>query len=113
MEFLVRTPPHLLNSGGRSKGFVRRLLAERFPDLDVAKQKKITRSTLLEELIAQQWSDIWRRWASESALARAGVVEASRLEAAMEAAVASQKDDFVPLWLSTEAWLRALQRGGE
>jgi asparagine synthase (glutamine-hydrolysing) len=109
VEFLVRTPPHLLNSGGRSKGFVRRLLAERFPKLDIAKQKKITRSPLLERLIAQQWPGIWRRWASDSALARAGVVEAPRLEAAMESAVASQKDIYVPLWLSTEAWLRAYQ----
>ena len=41
VEMLYRTPPRLLNAGGRSKGLVRRTMAKRFPGLGLDRQRKV------------------------------------------------------------------------
>jgi asparagine synthase (glutamine-hydrolysing) len=110
-EFLLRVPPSLLNEGGRSKGMARRMLAERFPGLGFERQKKyVDRSGYYAQTVAHQWSGIWRQYAPDSALARAGIVDAPGLEQAMQAAAANtHRAGCVAQWLSTEAWLRAHQ----
>ena len=40
VEFLMRTPPDLLNGKGKSKGLVREALADRFPDAWVRAPEK-------------------------------------------------------------------------
>jgi asparagine synthase (glutamine-hydrolysing) len=105
IEFLFRTPPRLLNEGGFSKGFVRRILAERFPHLGFDRQRKVYATSMSEPLIDAQWPALWQRWAPDSALERAGVVDVARLAAAMQTASRRQRC-YILLWLATEAWLR-------
>ena len=59
-------------------------------------------------MIEQQQPALWGRWAADSALARAGVVDARLLGTAMRAATAGQTGHAgdAASWLSTEAWLR-------
>jgi asparagine synthetase B (glutamine-hydrolysing) len=108
VEFLLRTPPTRLNEGGRSKGMVRRLLAERLPGLDFQRQKKFTVTRFYHGLVEQQQPALWARWAADSALASAGVVDARLLGTVMRAAATGQVGHAgdAASWLSTEAWLR-------
>jgi len=108
VEFLLRTPPPMLNEGGRSKGMVRRLLAERLPKLDFHQQKKFTVIQFYQQLVEQQQPMLWAQWASNCALARTGVVDKSRFEAALQAAATERvgRAGHAATWLSTEAWLR-------
>jgi asparagine synthase (glutamine-hydrolysing) len=104
VELLLRTPPHLLNDGGRAKGFLRRALAERFPRLPFA-AKKVTRNPFFATVLSQQWQETWRQWSAGSALVRDGLVDGPRLETAMQQA-ADGRSGYLSLWLFTEAWLR-------
>lgn len=105
-EFLLRTPPRLLNDGGRAKGIIRRLLAERFPGLGFEKQKKVSMLDFFPQLVDEQWPGIWRRWAADSALVRMGIADARRFEAELHRAQPRHAGRMV-MWLSTECWLRS------
>jgi hypothetical protein len=105
-EFVLRMPPRRLNEGGRSKGLVRRMLAERFTQLGFDRQKKLSRNPFFERLMAEQWPGMWRRWAGDSALADAGVVDMPRLQDSLLKKAAAGNLNYFPVWLLAEAWLR-------
>ncbi len=47
VDMLIRTPPALLDRGGRSKGLVRPTLAQRFPSLGFDRQRKAAATPVL------------------------------------------------------------------
>ena len=54
VDFLYRTPPPLLNEGGRSKALVRRAVARRFPGLGFEHQRKVAATGFVRALIEDE-----------------------------------------------------------
>ena len=54
VETLYRTPPRVLNEGGRTKGLVRRALARRFPALGLGSQPKVPATSFFRSLIQRE-----------------------------------------------------------
>ena len=59
VEFLYRTPPKLLNEGGRSKALVRHAVARRFPGLGFENQRKIAATGFVRSLIEAEGRRAW------------------------------------------------------
>jgi asparagine synthetase B (glutamine-hydrolysing) len=75
VEFLYRTPPKLLNEGGRSKALVRQAVARRFPGLGFENQRKIAATGFVRSLIDAEGSRAWSELGGVPALSDAGVVD--------------------------------------
>jgi asparagine synthase (glutamine-hydrolysing) len=54
VETLYRTPPRVLNDGGRTKGLVRRTLAQRFPALGLGAQRKVPFTSFFQSVIRRE-----------------------------------------------------------
>jgi hypothetical protein len=54
VETLYRTPPRVLNDGGRTKGLVRRTLAQRFPALGLGAQRKVPATSFFQSVIRRE-----------------------------------------------------------
>jgi asparagine synthetase B (glutamine-hydrolysing) len=113
LTFLYRTPPELLNQGGRSKGLVRGMLGRRFPELGFERQRKVTGTPVVRGIVAREGKVAWRRMGGATALAELGVVD----EGAVSTLVAGILDETTPpekneyayrVWdiLALEAWVR-------
>ena len=110
VEFLTRTPPELLNRGGRSKGIVRETLAKRFPDLGFERQRKVIALDFSRSLFVEEGGRAWRASGGVPALAEAGIVDPDRANRAVEASLRDPRGrDSDRIWdlLACEAWLRA------
>jgi asparagine synthase (glutamine-hydrolysing) len=109
IRFLVRTPPELLNAGGRSKGIVRDMVAGRFPELGFDRQKKVIATSYAHQLLQRDLPAAWRASGGVPCLEKIGVVDHSGLEFEVTRDLA--KGDWGAmnrLWflLSLEAWLK-------
>ena len=62
IEFLARTPPELLNAGGRAKGLVRGTLAKRFPAHGFERQKKVGIGNFFEATLFPETYLSGRKW---------------------------------------------------
>jgi hypothetical protein len=82
------------------------MLAGRFTELGFDHQKKLSRNPFFERLISEQWPAVLGRWAADSVLARAGVVDMPRLEDSLLKKAAAGNLNYFPVWLLAEAWLR-------
>lgn len=110
IELLYRTPPHLLNQGGRSKALVRRSVARRFPLLGFDRQKKVVATDFYRTTLAREGAAAWRSLGGVQALADMGIVNSRATEEAFAAMLNGSKTHGVyRIWdiLSTEAWVRA------
>jgi asparagine synthase (glutamine-hydrolysing) len=110
VEFLYRTPPELLNRGGRSKGVVRETLARRFPELGFERQRKVVATDFSRSLLLEEGGRAWRAYGGTPALAEAGIVDGNEANRAVEAALRKpQGRDYDRIWdlLACETWLRA------
>jgi asparagine synthase (glutamine-hydrolysing) len=110
IELLYRTPPHLLNQGGRSKALVRRSVARRFPMLGFDRQKKVVATSFYRATLAREGGAAWRRLGGVQALADMEIVNPRATEEAFTAMLTGSKTHGVyRIWdiLSTEAWVRA------
>jgi asparagine synthase (glutamine-hydrolysing) len=87
VEFLYRTPPAVLASGGRNKGLARSLLAERFPELGFERQKKIVSINYFASLVGEEGPRAWRDLGGMEALGSLGVVDGPRAAETMEPAL--------------------------
>src|SRR5262245_46511437 len=109
-DFLLRTPPTLLNLGGRTKGLVRRRLAQRFPELGFGTQKKLMLPDISRVQILRRARTVWEKNGGAPSLSMLGVVDDVRLGQAIEAFFARRPDleglDFVWDVLNLEAWVR-------
>jgi asparagine synthase (glutamine-hydrolysing) len=109
IELLCRTPPHLLNKGGRSKGLVRYGLERRFPNAGFERQKKVSALRFFNNSLLQQGAEVWRRMGGACALAELGAVDAKALDAEMNKVLANnQVKDVYRIWevLVLDSWLR-------
>jgi Asparagine synthase len=109
ISFLVRTPPELLNVGGRSKGIVRDLVAHQFPELGFDRQKKVIATSYAHELLKRYAPVAWKESGGVPALAEIGVVDHSAL--GFEVAQSFAKGDWGAmnrLWflMSLDSWLQ-------
>ena len=110
VEFLKRTPPELLNRGGRSKGIVRETLAKRFPELGFERQRKVIALDFSRSLFVEEGGRAWRASGGVPTLAEAGIVDADRAHRAVEASLRDPRgrhSDRIWDLLACEAWLRA------
>jgi asparagine synthetase B (glutamine-hydrolysing) len=110
VEFLYRTPPELLNRGGRSKGIVRETLATRFPELGFERQRKVVALDFSRSLFLEEGGRAWRAYGGVPALAKAGIVDGDRANRAVEETLRDPRGrDADRVWdlLACEAWLRA------
>lgn len=108
---LCRTPPELLNRGGREKGLLRDLLGARFPTPGREWVKTVFMDGFLASVMFREGRREWRRLGGASALAEIGLVDPRRLESYVEACFADRdggRREFGRIWniLSAEAWLR-------
>lgn len=113
LTFLYRTPPELLNQGGRSKGLVRGMLARRFPELGFERQRKVTGTHVVREILAREGRVAWRRMGGATALAELGVVDegavSTLIEGVLDETKSPEKNAYsYRAWdiLSLEAWVR-------
>jgi asparagine synthase (glutamine-hydrolysing) len=113
VEFLYRIPPTLLNRDGYTKGLVRHALAQRFPDLGFAQQRKLVPATLYDDVVLNEGWAAWQRMGGVSSLGELGLVDVSGLSANVVAIFfGRQPKQFPRVWdvLSLEAWLRGRLR---
>jgi asparagine synthase (glutamine-hydrolysing) len=114
VEFLYRTPPELLNRGGRSKGVVRETLAKRFPALGFERQRKVVALDFFRSILLEEGRRAWQAYGGVSTLAEAGIVDGERANRAVEAALRDRRgrgSDRIWDLLTCEAWFRAQARG--
>ncbi len=114
LTFLYRTPPEILNQGGRSKGLVRGMLARRFPQLGFERQRKVAATPVVRNYLVREGAAAWRTMGGARALAELGVVDGRAVETLVEEAL---NDPGPPekirhayrLWdiLALETWARA------
>jgi asparagine synthetase B (glutamine-hydrolysing) len=81
VDLLWRTPPAILASGGRMKGLVRKVVADRFPALGFESQKKVEVKGLLFAILAKEAPGIWRERGGANAFAKLGLVDKKGFDA--------------------------------
>jgi asparagine synthase (glutamine-hydrolysing) len=109
-DFLYRTPPRLLNWGGRSKGLVRPMLARRFPQATFERQKKVMSTNFFRAIISREGETAWQTMGGVPELARLGLVDAAALGDTRAAVLRDGSTrDMYRLWsaLNLESWIRA------
>ena len=80
IEFLARTPPELLNAGGRAKGLVRGTLARRFPDQGFDRQKKLNLGSFFDNTLFPGAMEAWGEMGGARTLEALGVVDGRRID---------------------------------
>lgn len=108
-RFLYEIPPEVLIRGGRSKGLIRDSLSRRFPELGFERQRKVSGTEALHDVLLQEAVGVYREIGGARALAELDLVDPGGLDAHVAGlSTASTIHDTFPLWhvLSTEAWLR-------
>jgi asparagine synthase (glutamine-hydrolysing) len=109
VEFLYRTPPELLNRGGRSKGLVRETLARRLPGLGFEVQRKVVATNFTRELMARESLPAWREFGGIRSLTEIGAVDGTRIEGLLQRLATSPSlPDRLRPWdlLSSDVWFR-------
>jgi asparagine synthase (glutamine-hydrolysing) len=107
--FLARTPPELLNRGGRSKGPVRDMVARRFPGLGFERHKKVAATRFAAATLLKEVPAAWRELGGTPYLTELGIIEGSVLEQDVERTFREDQTQTVHrLWyiMSLEAWVR-------
>jgi asparagine synthase (glutamine-hydrolysing) len=109
IQFLCRVPPRLLLAGGREKGLVRQTVARRFPDLQFARQRKVSASDFFYSTLRREAADLVQRPDALAGLAALGIVDPSSAGQFLAASLASTELGTVHrVWelLVLEAWVR-------
>ena len=109
VAFLYRTPPELLNRGGRAKGLIRGPVAHRFPDLGFADQRKVNSVDFFAHVVVGGGPDAWGQLGGTPALAQLGLVDPRALDSILAPVRAGADPRHAyELWnvLRLEAWLQ-------
>lgn len=109
IDFLYRTPPELLDRGGRAKGLVRDRLARKFPELGFERQRKVNATSYVGSLVARELTSVWNDTGGISCLAEFGIADPQRAEPVLARALAGDRLSQHHAWelLNLESWLRA------
>src|SRR5262249_2304296 len=81
VEMLYRTPPSILNQGGRAKGMVRQTLARRFPTLGLERQRKVLARLFFESLLRREGKALTDMTGDFPALSELGIVDGKGVRA--------------------------------
>jgi asparagine synthetase B (glutamine-hydrolysing) len=109
LTLLVRTSPHILNAGGRTKSIVRKSLARRFPQLGFDQQKKVDASRFFCGEMVKEGERAWKSLGGLSALTQLGIVDPKPLKANLDAILSSDDgSEAYRVWdvLKMESWLQ-------
>jgi asparagine synthase (glutamine-hydrolysing) len=109
IEMLYRTPPRLLNAGGRSKGLVRRTLATRFPGLGLERQRKVLAASFFQALLLREGPDLADLAGDFPALSGLGIVDGAALAALIRQELKVPGPRLRHIWhpINLEIWVRA------
>ena len=110
VDLLYRTPPFLLNSGGRNKGLVRSTLARRFPQVGFNEQRKMGASSFYSTSIYREGGEALRQMGEIQILADLGIADGIGLRTSLEEILARQPEgQGYQIWkvLNLESWARA------
>lgn len=111
VNYLLRFPPHLLNTGKPQKGLVREILQKRFPTLGLQKQKKIGATDNFREIVGKETPILWEKLGGIRALSSLGMVNATKADDFFTSTISSPPASNLPTWLiwhliNYESWLR-------
>lgn len=110
VAFLYRTPPELLNAGGRSKALVRRAVARRFPGLGFEHQRKIAATGVVRSLIDDEGRRVWSEFDEVGSLAGGGLVDGPSLRTRVDEILGKRETrKYYLVWdlLALESFLKA------
>jgi len=111
VEWLYRTPPFMLNHGGRNKGLVRAWLAREFPNLGFERQVKLEATSFYVSSVRRESRALWNELGSARVLGELGVVDAHELTPYLERLLGNEQTglDAHRVWavLNLESWARA------
>jgi asparagine synthetase B (glutamine-hydrolysing) len=112
VKMLYRTPPRLLNEGGRSKGLVRRTLAQRFPDLGLERQRKVLATSFFQTLLLREGPALADIAGDFPALSGLGIVDGLALRDLVLQELKRPTRQLRRIWepISLEMWVRAYGR---
>ena len=82
VEMLYRTPPRILNQGGRTKGLVRSTVARRFPALGFEGHRKVHANSFYRSLMLREAPALASKAIDFPALSRLGIVDGKAASAA-------------------------------
>jgi asparagine synthase (glutamine-hydrolysing) len=114
LTFLYRTPPELLNRGGRSKGLVREMLSRRFPEVGFERHRKVAGTPVVRTIILEEGGSAWRKMGGVKALDELGIVDGKTVRTVVsnllnENRPLEKRSHLWRVWdiLALEAWSRA------
>jgi hypothetical protein len=108
ISFLARTPPELLNQGGRSKGPVRDMVARRFPGLGFERHKKVAATKFAATKLMREVPAVWEESGGAPTLNGLDIVDLKLLNMELNRIVAQGRASQAhKLWyiMSLEAWV--------
>lgn len=108
-DLLLRTPPQLLNRGGRWKGLVRPVVESRFPNLGFDRQKKRITYDFPKEVFRREGPLLLQELGGAGAMAELGLVDPHRYHAVLEQSLGSQEIlHLYRVWhgAGAETWVR-------
>jgi asparagine synthetase B (glutamine-hydrolysing) len=114
VAFLYRTPPELLNAGGRSKALVRGAVARRFPGLGFEHQRKIAATGVARSLVDDEGRRAWSKLDEAGSLAVGGLVDGPALRARVDEILGKREmRKYYLVWdlLAVESFLKARHEG--
>ena len=108
VDMLIRTPPAMLDRGGRSKGLVRPALAQRFPALGFDRQRKAAATPFYQAMLAAEGRPLVDALGDFSALGALGVVDPTAARAFVDETMARDPKKLHRVWdlLNLETWVR-------
>jgi asparagine synthase (glutamine-hydrolysing) len=112
VEMLCRTPPRLLNAGGRSKGLVRETMAKRFPGLGLVRQRKVWATSFFQARLLQEGPALADLAGDFPALSNLGMVDGPALAAFVRQALMRPGPRLEQIWhpINIEMWVRAYSK---
>jgi len=110
VETLYRTPPRVLNEGGRTKGLVRRTLARRFPAVGLGSQRKVNFTPLFKSTILREAPALADAAGDFPALSDLGIVDGQATRKYVSEGLkqgGSLQVDRIFQILNLESWVRS------
>jgi asparagine synthase (glutamine-hydrolysing) len=112
VELLFRTPPRVLNDGGRSKGLIRQALARRFPALGLDQQRKVTSLSFFQSLLLREASSLAKAAGDFPALSALGLVDRRTMRTAAVEGLREGGRQSNRIWdaINLEMWVQSQRR---
>jgi asparagine synthetase B (glutamine-hydrolysing) len=109
VEMLCRTPPRVLNQGGRMKGLIRGTVARRFPSLGFEWQRKVSAKSFFESLLLQEGPRLAEAAGDFPSLSALGVIDGRAARAFVREELNHPSSRIQRIWepIKLEMWIRS------